>query len=335
MRAPGFWWRSPGLASAALTPFGAIYGAVAVARLKRQGTRAGVPVICIGDPTVGGAGKTPAAIALAELLKAHGENPFFVTRGYGGREPGPLQVDLARHDASEVGDEPLLLARAAATVVSADRVAGAALATQSGASVIVLDDGFQNPALSKDCSLLMIDGGSGAGNGLVFPAGPLRAPLAAQIERAQAVVIAGSGKAGDAIAEQAKRSGKTVLRAAIRAAPDAAQKFSGKRVLAYAGIGRPEKFFRTLAETGAGIAERRAFPDHHVFNAGEARALLDTARDNDLVLATTEKDQARMARDPALRELAAASRVLAVALRFEDEKALMELVGAAIRRRRG
>lgn len=335
MRAPDFWWKSPGFASAALTPLGAIYGAVAGARLKQQGARAGVPVICIGDPTVGGAGKTPAAIALAELLKARGENPFFVTRGYGGREPGPLQVDLARHGAGDVGDEPLLLARAAGTIVSADRVAGAALATQSGASVIVLDDGFQNPALAKDCSLLVIDGGNGVGNGFVFPAGPLRAPLAAQIERAQAIVVIGAGEAGDAVAKQAKRSGKTVLRAAIRVEPVAAQKFSGKRVLAYAGIGRPEKFFRTLAETGAEIVERRTFPDHHVFSASEAQALLETARDNNLVLATTEKDQARSARDPALRELAAASRTLPIVLRFEDENSVMELVGAAIRRRRG
>lgn len=149
MRAPAFWWQAPGLWSGVLAPFGAIYGAIAGARMQRAGARANVPVICVGDPTVGGAGKTPVAIAVAKTLIAQGKRPYFLTRGYGGREPGPLLLDPAKHGAAEVGDEPLLLAAVAPVVVSADRVAGAKLAAQSGADVIVMDDGFQNPALFK------------------------------------------------------------------------------------------------------------------------------------------------------------------------------------------
>ncbi len=196
MRAPAFWWRPPGVASALLAPLSALYGAVADARLKRHGSRVDLPVICVGDPTLGGAGKTPAAIALAKLLAAAGGRPCLITRGYGGRERGPLLVDPAIHGADAVGDEALLLARAAPTVVAADRVAGARLAAQAKPTALVLDDGFQNPALEKDFSLLVIDGTSGVGNGCVFPAGPLRAPLAAQIEKAHALGLHRKGRGG-------------------------------------------------------------------------------------------------------------------------------------------
>jgi tetraacyldisaccharide 4'-kinase len=307
---------------------GAIYGAVAGARMRRAGARAAVPVICIGDPTVGGAGKTPTAIAVAKLLRAEGERPFFLTRGYGGRARGPLLADPARHGADEIGDEPLLLAAAAPVVVSADRVAGARLAAQSGASVIVMDDGFQNPALEKNFSLLVIDGGSGVGNGLVFPAGPLRAPLAAQIERAQGMVLVGEGAAGG-IARQAQ--GKTILRARLVPEAEAANAVKGRSLLAFAGIGRPEKFFATLTAVGGNVIERRAFPDHHAYAAEEARELLDAARARNLTLVTTAKDRARLERNPALQELAAASRVLPVELVFEDEDALKTLLRGAFR----
>jgi tetraacyldisaccharide 4'-kinase len=332
MRAPAFWWKAPGLASAALAPFGAIYGAVTGARLKQRGARAGVPVICIGDPTVGGAGKTPAAIAVAELLLEADETPFFVTRGYGGREAGPLRLD-PKHGAADVGDEPLLLATVAPVVVSADRVAGAKLAAQSGASVIVLDDGFQNSTLVKDLSLLVIDGASGVGNGLVFPAGPLRAPLDAQIERAQGIVLIGAGKAGGEIARQAATYGKPVLRARLTPEPESAAEIKGKHVLAYAGIGRPAKFFATLETIGCDIAERREFPDHHPYSENDARELLGMAKGRKLTLVTTAKDHARMYKNPALNALADASRVLPVDLQFEEESALKALLKTALARR--
>ena len=162
--------------AALLSPLAAVYGAIAARRLAQAATRAGIPVICVGNPTVGGAGKTPAAMAIARLLIEAGERPCFLTRGYGGRLAGPLVVE-AGHTAVQVGDEPLLLARVAPTVVAANRVAGAELAREKGASVIVMDDGFQNPSLAKDFSILVIDGARGIGNGRVLPAGPLRAPL--------------------------------------------------------------------------------------------------------------------------------------------------------------
>ncbi|MDO8533528.1 MAG: tetraacyldisaccharide 4'-kinase [Xanthobacteraceae bacterium] len=335
MRAPGFWWKSRGPVAALLAPVGAIYGIVAAARMQRAGERAGVPVVCIGNPTLGGAGKTPTALALAQLLKALGERPFFISRGYGGRARGPVRVDVQRHDARAVGDEPLLLARAFPTVVARDRVAGAKLAEQEGASVVVLDDGFQNPALEKDLALLVVDGMSGVGNGRVFPAGPLRAPLGPQLERAQGIVIVGAGAAGATVAEIAAGMGIAALGARLMPDPAVAAKLSRKSVLAFAGIGHPEKFFATLAETGAEIIDRRVFADHHFYSAGDAAALLAIVRARGLLPVTTEKDQARMAGDPALAELASVTRALPVRLVFEDEAAVRALLQRALTRARG
>lgn len=333
MQAPAFWWKTPGLVSTALAPLGAIYGAIAGARMKRAGARATLPVICIGDPTVGGAGKTPTAIAVAELLLEEGEIPFFITRGYGGREKGPVGVKVLEHSAKDVGDEPLLLTAVASVVVSADRVAGAKLAAESGASVIVMDDGFQNPALAKDISLLVVDGTNGVGNGYVFPSGPLRAPLDAQIERANGIVLVGKGEAGEKVARQATAHGKIVLRARLVPEPETVTEIKGQNVLAYAGIGRPGKFFATLEEIGCNIAERRIFPDHHAYSEGDARELLKAARARNLMLVTTAKDHARMYKNPALNELADASSVLPVDLHFEDESALKALMKSALARR--
>ncbi|HWK00001.1 MAG TPA: tetraacyldisaccharide 4'-kinase [Xanthobacteraceae bacterium] len=322
MRAPAFWWQTPGLCSTVLAPIGAIYGAVAGSRMRQTGARADVPVICIGDPTVGGAGKTPVAIAVAKTLIAQGKRPYFLTRGYGGREQGPLLLDPAKHSAADAGDEPLLLAAVAPVVVSADRVAGAKLAAQSGADVIVMDDGFQNPALIKNLSLLVIDAKGGVGNGRVFPAGPLRAPLAEQLQRANAIVLIGNGEAGEQVARDASK----VLRASIVPDADAAAALKGKSLFAYAGIGRPEKFFATLESIGGNITERRAFPDHHAFSADEANELLAAARSRNLTLVTTEKDLARMRGNAGLNELADASKALPITLRFQDERALDALL---------
>ncbi len=179
MREPAFWWRPAGLMSGLLSPLAAIYGAVAASRMARAGHDAGIPVICVGNPTLGGAGKTPTAIAVAQMLDAAGRRPFVLSRGYGGALAGPVQVDPAHHRATDVGDEPLLLARFAPTIVSRDRAAGADAARAAGAGAVVMDDGFQSPALRKDRSLLVVDGRRGIGNGKVFPAGPLRAATGA------------------------------------------------------------------------------------------------------------------------------------------------------------
>ncbi len=191
VRAPQFWWGKKSGAADLMAPLAAVYGAVAAKRLGRSGVRIGIPVLCVGNPTVGGAGKTPTAIALARLLIAAGERPAFLSRGYGGRLAGPQLVDPARHTSIEVGDEPLLLARVAPTVAARDRRAGACVAKEIGASVIVMDDGFQNPSIEKDLSILVIDGRRGIGNGRVLPAGALRAPLGAQLDRAQAILVIG------------------------------------------------------------------------------------------------------------------------------------------------
>lgn len=322
MRAPAFWWRKGGIAAALLSPLGAIYGAVAGARLARPGKRAALPVICIGDPTLGGGGKTPAAIAIAALLKEIGERPAFLTRGYGGRERGLLVVDPKIHDASMVGDEPLLLARAAPTVVAKDRIAGALLATGTGASVIVMDDGFQNPALKKDLSLLVIDGGMELGNGHVFPAGPLRAPWPAQLRHAHALIVIGG--------DLAKTDPFPAFEAKLVAEGMAAVALTGKRVLAFAGIGRPEKFFATLREIGAEVAMTCPFPDHHRYTPAEARTLIAEANARRLTLVTTEKDHVRLGRDPASTDLAGKAQVLPVKLEFAKKSAMKQLLAEAL-----
>lgn len=293
--------------------------------MERAGKRAKIPVICVGNPTVGGAGKTPTALAIASMLKKAGERPFFLTRGYGGNLKGPLTVDPQTHIATDVGDEPLLLARAFPTVIARDRIAGAELAAKSGASVIVMDDGFQNPSLKKDFSILVIDGVRGLGNGHVFPAGPLRAPVDQQLQLAQCVVIVGDRSPTTTIAN-------TGIREFIaRLEPEnSASALAGKEALAFAGIGHPLKFFETLRAAGVKVIEERPFGDHHVFSADEAKALLDAAKARSLTLVTTEKDAARMQGNPALAELAAAAQVLPVTLKFSDENGFQRLLMQAL-----
>ncbi|MCC6948014.1 MAG: tetraacyldisaccharide 4'-kinase [Bradyrhizobiaceae bacterium] len=332
MRAPAFYFQPPGFLSALLSPLGAVYGAVAAARMRKRGARAGVPVICVGNPTLGGAGKTPTALALAEMLAGMGERPFFLSRGYGGSEAGPLVVDAAKHRAAEVGDEPLLLARAFPTIVARDRAAGARLAVERGAGVLVLDDGFQNPSLAKDCALLVIDDASGIGNGRVFPAGPLRAPLEAQLTRAQGIVLVGEGGAASSIVKQAEARKLPLFRAKLVPDSAAAAELTEKKVLAFAGIGHPEKFFATLAALGADVVEKRAFPDHHRFSASDAEALLAAAKARGLILVTTDKDLARLKGEPSVAELAVQARALPVQLRFEDAGGVQRLLEQALKR---
>ena len=294
MREPGFWWRSPSLTSRLLAPLGSLYGAVAAQRMTRSGHDAGIPVICVGNYHVGGAGKTPAVMTLIAMLRAAGERPFVLSRGYGGRKRGPVSVDPAQHGASDVGDEPLLLARAAPVIVARDRVAGADAARAARASVIVMDDGFQNPALLKTISLIVIDGERGAGNGGVFPAGPLRAPLAAQIARTDALIVVGRGVKADGIAAQVAARGGLVMRAEIKPDPPAVAALRGRRVLAFAGIGDPARFFSTLRDCGIDVAATRMFPDHHPYKRAEIERLKADAKRDGLSLVTTEKDFVRL-----------------------------------------
>ena len=347
MREPSFWWRKPGAASGLLAPVAAAYAAVAQARLNQTGQRAGVPVICIGNLTVGGAGKTPAAIAVAQMLAHAGEQPFFLSRGYGGTAAGPLQVDPARHRAVDVGDEPLLLARRAPTIVVRDRIAGARAAVAAGASVIIMDDGFQNPSLEKDLSVLVVDAGRGIGNGRVLPAGPLRAPLAAQLRRAQAMVLIaptapihhrhpevpassraskGERPAPDqrtlgacSVVTAARDENIPVFHAHLEPDAQAIAALAGSSVLAFAGIGDPRKFFATLAGSGIAVTAAHSFPDHHRYTRRQAQALCDAADRRGLVLVTTEKDLARLGGEQELAALAARAQALPVTLVFEEE----------------
>jgi tetraacyldisaccharide 4'-kinase len=328
MRDPAFWWRKAGLLSGLLAPLGAAYGAIAAKRMAAGGTRASVPVICVGNFTLGGAGKTPTAIALAGLLGEAGERPFCLSRGYGGSVTGPKLVDTHADSAAEVGDEALLLARAAPTIVSRDRVAGARAAEVQGANAIIMDDGLQNPSLVKDFTLAVVDGRRGIGNGRVFPAGPLRAPLAAQLARTDAVLVVGDGGGARDIVKQADERDLPVFHG--RLVPDVAAvadlKLKARKVFAFAGIGDPEKFFATAEAADLTVAQRKAFPDHHRFTAEEAALLIMEAEHDGLALLTTEKDRARMSGDQLLAALAQRAHVLPVKLEVREMEALRAVV---------
>ena len=332
MREPRFWWQEPGIASALLSPFGTLYGNAAASRMRRRSERANVPVICIGNFTLGGTGKTPAAIAAVELLKHEGRKPALLTRGYGGSQTGPLLVDPHRHTAAEVGDEALLLAQGAPTIVSPDRVAGAQAAEAQGADVIVMDDGLQNPSLVKDLTIALVDARRGIGNGNTFPAGPLRAPLSAQLERCNAVLVVGHGDKAEAVTTKARQHGLAIIHGDLQPDEAAVAALSARPVLAFAGIGDPEKFFTTLRAAGLDVKAIRAFPDHHRFTAEEAGALIMQAEHEGLRLVTTAKDHARMKADPAVSALAERAYVLPVTMKVKEIEAWRALLLGALKR---
>jgi tetraacyldisaccharide 4'-kinase len=318
----------------ALAPLAALYGSVAGMRMQARGRQAGLPVICLGNLTVGGAGKTPAALAMAQLLHAAHERPFFLSRGYGGRLAGPVRVNPALHRAADVGDEPLLLARLAPTVVARDRIAGAGFAASAGGSVVVMDDGFQNPSLAKDLSIVLVDGRRGVGNGRVLPAGPLRAPLEGQLGRAQALIVVGTPDGAAPVIERARRRSIAVFHARLEPDRAVVKAIGQRKVLAFAGIADPDKFFATLTAAGIQIATQMGFPDHHRFSAAEALDLLAQAQTNNLMLLTTEKDLARLVGEPELQKLAAHASGLPVRLVIEQQDRLREMVLSAIAKRR-
>jgi tetraacyldisaccharide 4'-kinase len=318
MREPAFWYRPPSWTSRLLTPLGALYGLVAGQRLQRRGFDAGIPVLCVGNYHVGGAGKTPTVLALAEVLRDLGEIPVVLSRGYGGRLRGPIQVDPARHVADDVGDEPLMMAGSVAVVVARDRVAGVALARSQRASVILMDDGFQNPSIAKDASLIVIDSDRGLGNGFVFPAGPLRAPLKPQLARTDALIVVGAGAASDAVSEAAATHEALVLSAHLEPNAASLAALKGKRVFAFAGIGDPQRFFRTLRGAGIDVVRERSFADHHRFSDAEIENLMADAKADGLTLVTTEKDFARLRGGSEMPALVRDIVPFKVALEFAD-----------------
>jgi tetraacyldisaccharide 4'-kinase len=322
MRAPAFWSRPPGLLAAVLAPLSWLW--LAAARLRRRRARpvrAPIPVICVGNLTAGGAGKTPTAIAVLSALVARGVTAAAVSRGHGGRERGPRCVNPAHDSAADVGDEPLLLAAWAPAWVARDRAAGVAAAAEAGAQVAVLDDGHQNPTLLKDLSLAVVDAGAGFGNGRVIPAGPLRETVAEGLARADAVVLIGEdAQAAATLAAWPQLSALPVLRA--RLVPLATGlPLAGEPVVAFAGIGRPEKFFDTLRALGARLVAAHAFPDHAPYADAILRRMVAEARAADAMLVTTEKDAARLT--PAQRREVMA---LPVRLAFDPPEALERLL---------
>jgi tetraacyldisaccharide 4'-kinase len=291
MRAPEFWTGSDvsaRLLSAALAPAGWLYGAVTTAKRRLAAPhRARATVLCVGNLTAGGSGKTPVVQALARNLQACGHRVVILSRGYGGRLAGATLVNPEIHNAADVGDEPLMLSRTVPVIVARDRRHGAILADAEDAGIIVMDDGHQNFALEKDLTVVVVDAESGFGNGHILPAGPLRESVATGLARADAVVLVGVG------APALPGYSGPVLRA--RLAPNDDEAFAGRKVFAFAGIGRPEKFFATLRALKADMSGAQAFPDHHRFTAGEIAQLKTKARQEDAMLVTTEKDFVRLA----------------------------------------
>ena len=325
MRTPEF-WRGEGPLARILEPFGLLYGAATAWRLARtQPWRAPVPVVCVGNLVAGGAGKTPVALAVARHLRDKGRHPVFLSRGHGGSARGPLRVDPARDGAARVGDEALLLAAEAPTIVARLRVAGARLAVAEGADVIIMDDGYQNPGLYKDVALVVVDGGYGFGNGRLLPAGPLREPVARGLKRASAVVLVGEDR--HALTRRFPVS-MPVLKAHLLPGLEAVL-LAGQRVVAFAGIGRPEKFFATVRDVGAHVVACHPFADHRFYAPVDIEPILDEAFSLGAIPVTTAKDAVRLPPDQRQQVT-----VLTVRLAWNDETALDTVLNDAVLKRR-
>ena len=281
MKTPGFWFRPPGLLAKLLTPLGAVYYGISRRRRAVPATTT-TPLVVVGNVVAGGAGKTPVVIALTRLLQQRGVKVHLIAKGYGGRLKGPLQVQQ-QHTVQDVGDEPLLLLQHAPTFIGHDRGATYELAAQ-GADIVISDDGLQSPRLKASLALLVLDGVLGFGNGKLIPAGPLRETVTAALERVHAVIQIGGGE---------RPLGKKPLIVADFVPADT-EWLRGAHVIAFAGIGQPEKFFATLTTCGAKIIAAHAFADHHSYTQKQIAALIREAEEKNAILVTTTKDAVRI-----------------------------------------
>ncbi len=326
MQPPDFWYSDQqGPMPLLLSPFSSLYAfGGKLRKVLTTPASAEVPVICVGNLTAGGTGKTPTVLKLAQLLGAQGRQPHILSRGFGAHIFTPVRVDPARHTFRDVGDEPLLLAQTAPTWVSSDRVTAAAAAIAAGADTLILDDGFQNPRLKKDFSLLVVDGAAGFGNGRIIPAGPLRETVLSGAARADALLIIGEDKHG--VSDMPELS--VLPNFSAQLAPVGGEALAGKRLHAFAGIGRPEKFFATLTGIGAELVEKTPFPDHHPYSVDEVERLVQKAAAMDATLITTAKDHTRLA--PQYKGI----EVLDVALELTDQPAVLNTLAPALGRSR-
>ncbi|MFD1199859.1 tetraacyldisaccharide 4'-kinase [Brucella gallinifaecis] len=328
--APPFWWQKPDWRAYALAPFSWVYGAVAGRRLlKSEPPKIDAPVLCIGNFTVGGAGKTPTAIAFAKAATARGLRPGIVSRGYGGNYKGLHIVDPDRDSAGHVGDEPLLLARHAPVALCPDRLKSAVELLKRGCDFIIMDDGFQSARLYADFSLLVVDSTRGVGNGKVIPAGPLRAPLIDQLRKTDAILRIGKGDEADYVVRQASRAGRAIYEAQLL--PSSSANVAGNRWLAFAGIGNPSKFFASVQQAGGEVVEGKNFPDHYSYQPEDIARLIETAGQSGAGLITTAKDHVRLITMKGLpAEFIHNLAVLDIDLQFERKDALDHILDKAI-----
>lgn len=314
---PAFWAKKNSALAMALKPLSYLYAVISHYRYRAvTPAKMDKPVICIGNITAGGAGKTPVAIAICQILQQQGVVTAFLSRGYGGKHTGPHRVDREKDNAQEVGDEPLLLSRYAPTWVAKQRVLGAKAAIKAGAGVIIMDDGFQNPSVKKDLSFLVIDGSFGVGNGCIIPSGPLRETLDEALKRCDAVIVIGQDKTHITARIPASIP---VIFASME--PYTVPNIAGKKCVAFAGIGNPEKFFATLSSIGADLVMAHKFPDHYMYSEQDIASLLQDASKHSAQLVTTEKDWVRLPRMAKEQVV-----FLPVSIRWEDEGKIYKIV---------
>ncbi len=330
--APPFWWKKNSWQGYVLSPISYIYGRIAAKRMDVEASaRVEVPIICVGNFVVGGAGKTPTVHMLAKFARTQGFKVGILSRGHGGAITTPTVVKLEKHNAHDVGDEALLHAENSTTVISTNRVAGAELLLKQDCTIILMDDGFQNPALHKDFNLVVVDAKRGLGNGFAMPGGPMRVPFKHQLLHTDAVFITGKGNASDQVIRKTARAGKPTFHSRIEVI--GRTKYKGQKALAFAGIADPSKFFDTLEDIGVELKARQSFGDHHVFTEEECGDLIDRSKSQQLQLFTTEKDAARLkgmgeAQDK-VREL---SEVVRIALKPEDPAMQKRIFNTTVKR---